>query len=242
MKQTRTFNFTDRVVTASDLRRIVAIFERLKERDGGSLSFAVKFHDGTSLESSTGDVLTEDALPSSARLEQIAIRFRGSSRSKEAALQLQHGSISLFSTNDFNLTSTDTEWLRATFLEITEALNGMKAQECWIRRHRVLAILSLSAAIAPLVDLFAVGVSRLYLGKVERWDYRPSWLAQIFIAGAVLTGWIYPWLLEAWPRVEIAIGPEHLRPEVKQRKRLGIVATLIVVPILLDVIKARLFE
>lgn len=48
--------------------------------------------------------------------------------------------------------------------------------------------------------------------------------------------------LEIWPNVELHIGPEHLRPEVKKRKKIILFFTIVILPLLTafiyDMIKA----
>jgi hypothetical protein len=66
--------------------------------------------------------------------------------------------------------------------------------------------------------------------------YVMAWLLRLVTGMLCGAPWVRSWLLSAWPDIELDLGPPHLHMEKAKRQRLFAVGTLIVLPILVNVI------
>jgi hypothetical protein len=144
------------------------------------------------------------------------------------------------------------------FLGLQDALGAVRPQQTWPRRYKALLLIAIALGIGTIVSalsdlLLAAVVSRFDISAIivplrpdspwrklftdaRKYLYLMGWLWRLFLGMLWGAPWVRSWLLSAWPSIELDFGPPHLHKEKTKRQRLLAVATLVVLPILVNVI------
>jgi hypothetical protein len=260
VKQTRKIMISEKVFTAEDLRRIAGIFEKQrmlasKSDHRASLKYNVELSDHTTLETDSPELFTNESLATPARPIAVGMSFDNYTLGRHMKLHLTHGEDSDF-TNLAVVSGEEAAWLKENFVDIKEAVEKVQPQALWFRRHRffLLSLISLGlGSLAMMISgyllvpvLAALRVPPL-ISPDSPWlqALRPSsptaqfllywfwcWLIGFFFRARDVL-W---WLLDMWPGIEFRFGLAHLQSEQIRRRRLGAVATLIILPICTNLI------
>ena len=132
-----------------------------------------------------------------------------------------------------------------------EAIDTVRPQEFWFRRHPRLGFHLISLGIGSIYVYIGFAAFQLAERFVELPELSPAsvekmrrylWAMYVFVwfsrwlAGIGSAFEVRRWLLSLWPNIELDFGSEHLNIEKKQRNRLMSVVTLIVFPIVTNII------
>lgn len=266
VKKTRRITIADKIFSSEDLRRIAAIFDRqtlLAEKSNHhSTEYQVRFEDQTTLETDSPELFADESLVSTSRPVLVNMSFHDFTLNRHMSLSIRHGDGS--TSDSAQITAQDEQWLSGNFLALKEALDQVRPQVFWCRKHRTFSLFLIAIGLGSLIDLaidllvrilvllhflptkipapgFANSFAEFLHGIHGPWGYALHWVG-LWLLGAP---WAYPiffWLERAWPVIEFDFGSIHLRKELQKRQRLYLIATLVIVPVLitlcLDAVKA----
>lgn len=153
---------------------------------------------------------------------------------------------SLFSSGSASLSvsGNDVAWVDGIFAELERIASAIKPQSAWFQNWRRLIVFVFAVAIGFVFTK----VMALLSGPPDNAP-DPHWIvvarahpplltmfkvAVLFLMGIFPAGWLVSWIGRLWPDLEFDFGPEHLKNSKKWRARIGAVATLILLPILLE--------
>ena len=238
---TRVITVSGVVLTSDDLRRIAKLLQKqsaLAEKSvhRASTSYLVQFDDSTMLESDSPEPFADELLTSTSRPVRINMSFHNYSLHRHVSLSLSHGSSA--HENSATITAQEEAWLNDNFMALKEALGKVRPQKAWFIKHPFMSFAVLATGMWVPLKHFVVGP---LLRFVAFTDAVSPYLVTGFIVG-VTSLWVYDWLKDAWPNVEFDFGAFHLRVERSRRRRLYLVATLIILPVaiglIVDAVKA----
>jgi hypothetical protein len=253
VKTTRIIPVSEKVFISEDLRRIAEIFKRqslLTKVSGhnASTEYQIRFEDKTTLETDSPELFTDESLVSTSRPVGIRMSFHNFSLNRHIVLSIEHGD-SPYHTNSAQITAEEQAWLSENFLALKEALDKVRPQVFWFGRHRAISEFLIAIGIGTSIDLATTLLVHVLGGQfkgslpqglvsfmqfVDAWPkfffFGLRWLfyGLTFFIPATL---VYDWLKSAWPSIEFDFGSVHLRKELNKRRRLSLVATLVIVPV-----------
>jgi hypothetical protein len=261
MNETRRIAISTKIFTIKDLHRIACILDKQavlaeKSQHHAALAYSVTFSDDTIRESDSPDLFSDESLTFPARPVTVQMSFHNYKLGRRILFSVCHGD-SRYG-NFFSVSAPDVQWLGQTFLSLQDALNTVCPQGVWLRRHKTLLLTAIAlgigtAGVALLNALATMLSKRLVLSGIvvplqpdSPWRglvadaapllYVMKWLWRWFVGICWGAYWVRAWILSAWPDIELNFGPAHLHSEKAKRQRLSVVATLIVLPILANVI------
>jgi len=268
MKQTRTIKISDRVFTLEDLQRIAAILEKQsslarKSDHQATSEYSIMFADGTTHQSDSADLFSDHSSLAPARPVAIRMSFHNFKLGRHISLSLDHGDSSFG--NGAVVSAEEPEWLSQNFLAIKETIEKVRPQVVWLKQHHTLLLNLIALGIGSfgiwMVDMLGqILTQAIDLSEVIKPFPKDSpWHRILLEAGPFLYAmkWVWywacgcfwgafavrTWLLSLWPSIEFDFGLPHLKTERMKRKRLAVVGTLVVVPILrsliYDLMKSR---
>lgn len=261
MNQSRQIKISDRVFKLHDLQRLAQILEAessdaKSSNDHATLDYSIAFADGTVDRSDSPRLFSEGVHHQAAPPISVRMQFRNYTRGTHLLLNLEHGDSVLG--NLAQIDARDRDVLYRNYVALNEILQSVAPQGMWLRRHPtlLLSVIAISlgtlwmGAMSLLLDvvLRGVDISRVIQQVSKESAWYPVFLAADRIG--FLIKWpfywavghglgafgIRTWLHSAWPRVELDFGPPHHRPEGERRRRLWTVTTLVVLPILANLI------
>ncbi|HUW97180.1 MAG TPA: hypothetical protein VMW58_15470 [Anaerolineae bacterium] len=249
------------VVTPDDVRELAAQLtaEWAKIDDFGgyrSIQITAIAHDGTQYDLTPTELSADDNVLDRRSIEAIELAYSTASDYRvDLTLRRQ-----VFSRTDYSkarVTGPDEAWVSGVLGVIQSCAANWRQRANWLDRHP-----SLSAALLAVV--FAVmNMYFLFLAADLAWSVAEAWfgyqlppeskrlvaavapfsaLAGLMGAVGLWFGHLFwadrllRWVAEAYPSVELAMGPEHQRVESKRRARLRWAVSVVVVPIALALI------
>ncbi len=193
------------------------------------------------------------------KILHISMIFRDYRNNKSVQLSLSHGSSSWH--NDFVVDGNDTSWVDSTDKSFSDIFKAVKPQNHLFEKYKRFLFHLISLNIGYFfIRSFVLVLQKLGYKTVETdssesnpfifiLDYIVenvplfkyiliaiiSWLVGIWI---IFMFWdkIENYLLSLWPSIEFDFGPEHKKTQKNVRKAIGIIFSLILIPIILQII------
>lgn len=218
--------------------------------DDDSVKYRIRFQvsadDGTTYESDGADLFRVDSVamlktPVAVSLEYYAFRFGDGEIPERLSLDLQHGHDEF---NRVRVDGLDAAWVQSVFTQIKERVDACPQADNWITRHTAATSLAailgsgwianyvVVALLSVLAKAFAWTLPQLPIPNTAPFIFGVTWLG-VLLWGSLVWGQVSRWFWAAWPRIELAFGPEHLRLASRRRKALAYLATVVAVPIVL---------
>lgn len=174
--------------------------------------------------------------------KSISIQLKYENYAVGKAIRVDLAAGHAFKQSDFTVSGDDTSWVDARFAELERIFAAVKPQSTIAHKYRFLVITPLAAALGyTFLFLYSFVIPKIQLAAPAWLDYVVAHdaLRGLFILGlSCLVGWIPAtivegWVEKLWPSIEFDFGPEHLNQEKNIRFRLGVVFSLLVIPIFL---------
>lgn len=260
MKRTRKIIIQNKIFTLDDLKRVAAVFDRQrqlakKSDHHATTRFVVQLSDNTSIESDSTEVLNEGVLRGPGRPVEVQFSFLNYSLERDLSFRVSHGDSSYG--NMATISGTEEKWINDNYVSLKEAIETVRPQTFWFRRHQTFGLHLIALAVGSLIQ-FCIeiflgwlitywGVDsivkplppdspwRAVIPKVLPMFYVVKWLIR-WLIGMMWAFEVRTWLLRLWPNIELDFGSEHLKLEKLQRKRIVAFISLIVVPIVASLI------
>lgn len=241
MKQTRMFEIENKVFTKDNLRTLwkaINIERKPSSSEMGSNNthLALNCVDGSTYESEEDNLLNDGDIVDLKGCLWVNMSYSDSASEKRIDLTLVQGDYK----NKLIVVGKEPDWVSGVFDRLTNIIKSVRPQEHWFKRFRLL-FLGLSATSFGF--LFLNLITYLYGSDLVNFQNKqniPS-LLMTFVLGAVISYFVIIWIESLWPNVEFDFGPEHGKVLKNRRKRLGTFFSLLLLPILIEVI-LRLLE
>ncbi|OGT97598.1 MAG: hypothetical protein A2X80_10015 [Geobacteraceae bacterium GWB2_52_12] len=251
-KVTRRLAIDGRVVTKNDVRRIARIFDEvfqaaLKAGNRPILSFKLYCEDRVSYESDSLELFNDDGPIDLKRTYLIEMELFVYDLGRYIDFELRHGE----KNGNLSVSGNDKDWVQGTFTTIHEIIETIKPQTNLVLKHRTITLHLIALGIGYLTYLiFELFIFRFV--DLSTWSNATTekiaiffiahpilFFVYVYVLSKWLSGIFYAilvrrWLFELWPNIEFDFGPDHFNKSKIIRQRIGIVLSLIVLPIVLE--------
>lgn len=209
------------------------------------LQFQVSCDDGTTYESDAVDLFAEGSV--AVLKNPIAVSFEywvfSGAVEERLSVDLQHGDGVL---SRIRVEGLDAKWVQSVFTRAKERVDACPPSDSWFTRHssltNVAAVFGTGSAVSFLVIVILSALAKLFswslpvlFPQTPLTNLGLPWVSRILWGGLVWGG-VQSWFWAAWPRIELAFGPEHLRLPTTRRKALAYIATVVVIPLVLTLV------
>ena len=260
MKKTRKIFIESKVFALGDLKKIAEVFEKQqqlaqKADHNYRIEYSINFSNDTSIESDSTNILNEDTLRCPGRPIQVAFSFHNYTLCRHISFLLSHGDSRYKFNNQIEIRSSEDKWINDNFVLLKDAIDAVRPQEFWFRKHPTIGLHLIALGVGTFLQLLMQIIMNTILdyfsmeSLVEKMSPNSEWRTVIrkaipllylllwnfrWLIGLTWAFDIRSWLLRLWPNIEFDFGSEHLKIEQKQRARLIVVLTLVIVPLILS--------
>jgi len=147
--------------------------------------------------------------------------------------------------NHFRISGSDAQWVKSLFTRMKETIDSFPPTESWVTRHPglvgMLAIIGLGSLAHFLISAAAFASLKFGIVRITVPAASPalfvvlSWFTRLLL-GLTAWGLVKDWWWKAFPSVELAFGPEHMRLAERRRKTLAFLFTAVIIPIVLTIL------
>lgn len=262
MKETREIPIDKIRFTLQDIRSIVGIIERENEEaqkldHHSSFTIAIRSVDGIRYESDSISLFDDDSVALLKPPKSIECQFSAYQLDKSISFSVVHdGSYS----DSIRITGSEQDWVHSVFVRLKESIEAAAPTTVWFTQHRGLTDLIGTLGIAgiwilivtklfpiiilpfvPTIEPSPDTIELLKTSLLIKILIYPPFIVLLRWFGACIVGtmvWssISKWFYEAWPRVELDFGPEHLKTSKNRRKRVQFFFVSIVLPLCIAII------
>lgn len=247
MITTRNRTIQNKVFSKDNVKNLWAKIK--SEYDGSqsshkSLEIQINCSDGVSYSSESDDLIQDGDVIDNKKCSQISIDYHDYSQNRRISLSLSHGE----KHGNSLLVKGDKNWTAGTFDTLNEVIESTKPQDHWLVKHKTLFLLVVAIALgyyfSRLIDFLPTSNEESSASVVGIRDFlhkNPIILNLVkillfWLSGIIPAMWLRDWTLKLWPHVEFDFGPEHKKVEKNRRQRLGLVFSIIILPLLLSFI------
>jgi hypothetical protein len=225
--------------------------------------FTLSFHtyDNEVYEIENTKPLIEDSVIDIKRIHSIKVSLIDYRNEKEILLNLTQGDDKW--SNNLTLESKDEEWVNNQKIKLEDLIKTWTPQGNYYSKYKDYLLSFLSICVGLIIirimantgsagnenEVAEQGKFLLFIDKMI--DLVPftkyillmllSWIVGIFPVFFLMWFKIDTYLTSLWPPIEFDFGPEHYKYSKRKRKAIGLIITLIVIPILLNVFLGLIF-
>jgi hypothetical protein len=261
-KESRKLQIDWRVFSKTDVRRITQVLYSAyqtakKSKHHSSISIRLYCQGGISYESDSLDILDDGGPLDIKKTETIQITFYDYEMERNIDISLREGN---YYGGELSIRGTDKNWVQGNFTRLQEIIDSVKPQDNVVLKYKDLVFhiiaFGVGSLVLLLVDFFifrhlptpkTIQISSDFLRSIilfVRANPLVSYLVWIFLVWleGIFT-FAYPvfnWLIELWPKIEFDFGPEHLNKHKLRRQRIWLVTSLVIIPIIINIVTAVL--
>lgn len=238
----------DKIITKEDILRLSKIFWTVYSNNKSnharlSFSFACNELDSTyKLENKKLE--TEEEFLNTKKIKSLSMTFHDYTKSKHLQLNLSHGDTSW---NKLKIESSNNRWVDARYNDFKEKIEAIKPQKNWFLDYKkiIYHITSLNVGFLWIKLIWLLPTKSIPYEELSPfWQYiRDSTIIKYLILTILAWGfgisvlwWVFEKLAQLWPSIEFDFGPEHFKKEKRTRKTLGVILSLILIPLVLQII------
>jgi len=256
LAETRTIVLTDLVLDLDDLRNLVKLVKELSEWQGpddwttsirSTAPSGAKFETSDTAILNSGGRIEDVGVYSFALLTRKTQGFIG-----EISVNLTEGDAS--KSNQFTVSGTDSNWVAGCVRRLDEFFAHLEQQRRLTRFQRraivfgvTVALLALAGAVASLGFRYGQHTESLDPvvpgGKPSTYKTvspLPATGFTLLTIVLVSSSWplgiaVRDWVEDLWPLIEFRIGRHHVSVDERRRASVGVILTLVLVPLLVSV-------
>lgn len=259
VKDTRKIKIEGKIITKNDLKKISKILEDELEKSNkkGNLTeikYNFSFSDDTYREINSEIIFNDNEILDLKKTKKLQFEYWDFSEKKHVDFEARHGN---YGDTEIIIVGEDLEWTSYIFSLFEDVINSIKPQENFMIKYANILEIATSiifgyyifSLLLPIYEILfdALGLTNykgadklisllrtnIYLSK---FILSILYIFSFYLIGGGFAHILYKWILDLWPSIEFDFGPEHLKKEKEVRKRIGILITLIVVPIIINLL------
>lgn len=238
MKISKELKISGVVVKPANIRELAKkVYEEYgsdKESDGKNINFILRGIDGTQYESEDIEVFSDGGILDTRRIVAVEMTYSNYTDDKRISIKLEHDIKDYGWRNVIFVSGPDEVWVNGVIKHFEDAIVNWEKQVNWPYKYSWL-----------LTIIFAIGINFpcsnilnfiIHLIKPESSVTLGPLFFSFFMVGLLLALYIVDKLKELYPVVELRIGPEHTQLEVKRRRKLYAVISIVVIPLVISLI------
>jgi hypothetical protein len=257
-KEARSVKITWRVFTKTDIRRIAKVLNEAfqnakKNKHHSSIAFRLYCQGGISYESDSINILDDGGPLDIKRTQTIQITFYDYETERNIDFSIREGN---YYGGELSVRGTDKNWVQGNFTTLQEIIDSIKPQENVILKYKNIVFHIIAFGTGSLFYLLlnflifqhipipnrTIEISSEFLKSVFLFLKANLWILYLILVfllwfeGVVTFAYpLHKWLLELWPEIEFDFGPDHLNKNKIRRQRIWIVASLVIIPIAVNI-------
>ncbi len=255
MSETRQSPISGRRFDLANLRGIAdLLFHQVPacRQEGGEPRVSISIHseDGTLYQADSLDILSDDSDALLRSPLAVEVQLHDYNIGRHVLVRItQFGS----ETDVIRVRGKDSLWIRGVYATLLKRVEAAESTNSWYSRHpimsRHLGMLCMGFGVSLALRVIADGLGAVFGGLDVPPDLSSRGWFQALVVGATAPStwlgryfmgawpWIYlsRWLDEAYPNVEIAVGPAYRRRAEQRKKTVSVVVGFVIVPMLMSV-------
>jgi len=225
-------NITNLIIKTDNIRelaqKIYEEYEKDADSDRKSINFILRGVDGTQYESDNKEIFSHNGILDTRRIIEIEMRYTNYTNDKRIYIQLSHTVEDYKWANYILVSGSDELWVNGVIKSFEDIISNWEKQVNWPHKYSWL-----------LIMVFAVGIGLSFASLALNLLYFIS--TDVIITTASVFGLSLAWyivnkLKELYPVVELRTGPEYAQVEVRKRKKLYIIISIVVIPLVIALI------
>jgi len=213
-----------------------------------NVSFSLRCRDGTSYQSETPLVFSEEGGAGAKPPQAIEMSFSDYELHRRMTLTAVHGGAY---SDRFFVSGDDAKWVHDVFLRIRERLDALESTGVWFTQHPLAAGFLGQLGIGCILHLLVVSAVD---ATASLWRPSPETIEQLrqsimlrafahpffqipfawfcrWLMGGVWWACCQQWLMSAYPSIDLDFGPEHMKVEALRRRRIRQFLLIVAVPL-----------
>lgn len=173
------------------------------------------------------------------RVSNIVLRIENRQPSRKIELQLTHGDTSIYR-NKIEIHAHDEDWVNHTWKKLTDKIAALEPQPTFANLYYKFAFIVISALSGWFIVNMLIRVIKLFLPMsfviaASSSDVTSNVFLYfnvtllVFIIGFWPTSWLFSYAKDAYPSVELQIGPSRDRLEPNRRLKLKWICGIFIV-------------
>lgn len=252
-------NIYGKIITRENVIKLIDyLFNTYDDLKSEHKRFTLSFHtfDSEVYEIENTKPLIEDSVIDIKRIHSIKISLIDYRSEKEILLNLTQGDDKW--SNNLTLESKDEEWVNNQKIKMEDLIKTWTPQGNYYAKYKNYLLNFLAICVGLIIlrimakiggtgsenEVTEQGKFLLFIDKMI--DLIPftkyilliliSWITGIVPVLFLMWYKVDTYLSSLWPPIEFDFGPEHYKYSKRRRKAIGLIITLIVIPILLNII------
>ncbi len=243
IREKRKIRIEDSIITPAIIKAVASTIDHevrsLPNDQQYLLNYTIDTTDDSSYESQSPDIFNTSSIIDLKTLERVQIRFQTVSNDKNIEVQFRHSDKDDHVDNYIVVSGNDSVWVNGVLAQLTEIVDASEQQPIFKKY--------ISFSIFLLCVAFNVLYFRFFYALIQTNKY--GWIEGLLTIGVpILSIYLFDKLaknLESiWPDVELQTGPNYMQIPAMKRKRMVLLMTLVIVPIITafiyDVLKSWL--
>jgi hypothetical protein len=221
-------------ITPKIIRELSFVINDLVKQSKGSEDFLIVYSidatDDSSYESDSIIIFEENGILDTKIIKKINMSFVSFKNSKKIEIQLLHSEKNEDSENYIWISGSDSTWVNGLLKKFEDILGLSEPQTNLTSRYLTLWFILLSA-----LNVSAIRIVNHHENEIS------GLLALIVILGFPIASLyslvvLQEYLYGTYPDIELQTGPSHFRVSLKRRKRINLILTLIILPVIITVL------
>ncbi len=250
IREDRLLTINYKILNLSDVRKLInPVWQEVQELALKGKEPTIKFHvkcfDRSSFTTEDIVIFNDDSIITQRRIKSIHINF-AFKEERILNIKLEHGSFKseegFISSSDIEMGGTDINWVNSSVTKFQDILNSIPNQENIVKKYSypsaVLTIVAFFALCLKLADWgyaseanYVKAFHRLLSNSISRGSLIGGTFISIFF-GVVIYLLIREQSEDIFPATELQIGPKHTFSEMNKRRKMYLIYSSIVVPII----------
>jgi len=207
------------------------------------IRFQVSCDDGTTYTSEAVDLFAQGSEattknPVAVSFSFYAFRIRDGAVPERVLFDVHQGGSGI-GMDRVRVEGSDPQWVQSVFVRLKERIDSFPPSDSWYTRHRTItdwaAMLGLGSIVMLGIQLVSLALRNVwvppaYTININRFLRDVFDLFSTLVFGAVVWGRLESRFWEAWPNVDLAFGPRHLRLAEKRRNAFKYAMATVVLP------------
>jgi hypothetical protein len=241
VSETRRVKISNVIINLENLRELAKILDESAAKTQTSKyrrkSFIINANDGSTYSSASSTIFLERGILDTKQITSIKMEFDDHNGKMKPSIEIaiEHGDDKWRSFSNYILVKgNDSTWVNGVTRQFENIIAGWEPQAAWPRYIKWLAS-----------GLMAIAFSRGVISLLEAIAGRPiqATSLELILVYASLGAFsalpaflLVDSLLRLWPAVELRTGREYAQLLRKRRTRLGLIVTLVVLPLLMSLL------
>jgi len=188
--------------------------------------------DGTQYEGKDKEIFSHNGILDTRRIIEIEMRYTNYTNNKSIYIKLSH-TVEYEWKNYILVSGPDELWVNGVVKSYEDIISNWEKQVNWPHKYSRLLIMVFAVGIG--LSFALLGLNLLYFISTDV-IIHPFYYVVAIVFGMFPALYIVDKLKELYPIVELRTGPEYAQVEVRKRKKLYIIISIVVIPLVISFI------